>query len=386
MNADVVIVGGGLSGSALAIDLGRRGLSVIVCERAELPRDKPCGEGLLADGVQQLRTLLGELPIAQRLDGVVYHDGSLVARGDFGAHAFGLGVRRLHLDHALHARAVATPGVTVVRGDVMALSVDDRRASVALRDGRTVTARALVGADGPRSFVRRALGLGRAVTEDGRYALRRHFRAAAPTSHVHVSFHGDYELYVTPVGDGIVSVTALCARRVTQEGQGTKGERLARLFAAAPASVHTLIDQQTPLSEPLACGPLRARATAVSRGAALLVGDAAGYVDAITGEGMSLGLRGAAIAASALHAWLTGGARRERALLGYAEERARLVRTHVLITRALVAIAAQPKLRGKLVRAFAAHPDTFARWLEVSHAERSLLRLPPRDLLRLASA
>lgn len=388
MSADVLIVGGGLSGSALAIDLARRGLSVTLVDRAEFPRDKPCGEGLLADGVAQLDALgaIDLLQEAHPLRGIVYLDSGLRAVGEFAADATGYGVRRLTLDAAIHARAIAC-GANAVRGEVTAVATSDRSVAVTLRDGRTFSARALVGADGPRSLVRRALGLDRPVSGDGRYALRQHFRVTgALPSHVHVSFHGDYELYVTPVGQGILGVTALCARRVTQAGGGTKAERLAQLLAAAPVEIRALLSDATPVSEALACGPLRVRASAVCRERALLVGDAAGYVDAITGEGMSLGLRGAGLAADALDRWLVRGERRELAFLRYAEQRARLVRTHVLITSALVAIAAKPLLRHKLVRAFAAHPDSFARWLSVSHDERPLRSLPARDFWRLAAA
>ncbi|MCC6805967.1 MAG: FAD-dependent monooxygenase [Deltaproteobacteria bacterium] len=390
MKVDVAIIGGGLTGSALAVDLGRRGLAVALCDRADFPRDKACGEGLLADGVAQLGALglHGTLAAsdAQPLAGIVYYNEHTRARGDFSKHAQGFGVRRLRLDAALHAAAARTDGVTVLRGEACLIAVDDKCATVTLRDGRTIRARALVGADGPRSFVRHALSLDLPVRGEGRYALRRHFRLAPGTplpTHVQVSFHGPYELYVTPVAPEIVGVTALCARRVMQGGEGSKADRLARLWSAAPEALRALLDGAEPESDALACGPLRVRARAVSRGAALLVGDAGGYVDAITGEGMSLGLRSAAAAARALERWIVQDDR--RAFLTYAAERAALLRAHVLLTSALVGIAGDARMRRRLVRGFALHPDTFGRWLAVSHGERTLSSLPLRDFWRLAA-
>src|SRR5688572_19260266 len=101
VDADVVIVGGGIAGSATALRLARAGIDVVVIERATFPRDKPCGEGLLPHGIE----VLAELGCADILDtieaqpfrGILYRCHGVVARGDFDDDARGRGVRRYHL-------------------------------------------------------------------------------------------------------------------------------------------------------------------------------------------------------------------------------------------------------------------------------------------------
>lgn len=79
---DVLIAGGGIAGSALAIGLGQRGLSVEVFERASFPREKPCGEGLMPAGVASLERL-GVPVINEGLEfvGIRYWYGKRVAEG-----------------------------------------------------------------------------------------------------------------------------------------------------------------------------------------------------------------------------------------------------------------------------------------------------------------
>ena len=79
---DVIVVGGGIAGSALAIALGRRGMQVELYERGSFPREKPCGEGLMPAGVAALERLglrdaVGGAPFV----GVRYFAGRQVKRG-----------------------------------------------------------------------------------------------------------------------------------------------------------------------------------------------------------------------------------------------------------------------------------------------------------------
>lgn len=386
MRADVVIVGGGLAGSAAAIGLARAGIETVVLEKRPFPRDKPCGEGLLPEGVARLAALgLSGAPAragGQPFRGIIYRHGPVEARGDFERGACGYGVRRLLLD-AVVQQAARAAGATFIEEAARHLAVDDGpRASgrdgapetvrVATVAGREIAARAVIGADGPQSFVRHAAGLDGGPPRDGRYGLRRHFRLAAGVplpERVEVSYHDGYELYLTPAAPGVVGIAALCEREVLRAAEGSKAERLAALLEGAPAAVRERLAGAAPESDPLACGPLRVRAKRVVRGPVLLIGDAAGYVDAITGEGMSLALGSSALAVDAIFAWLRGGTPREAAFAEYARRRAALFRDHALLTHAVVFFARRPALGRLAVRALAAEPALFARLLSVGHGE-----------------
>ena len=160
MDADVVVVGGGPVGATLAMVLARAGRRVTVVEKATLPRDKPCGEGMMPSGVKVLARLGIDL-VAEgfpAVGGVRFRlaNGRSV-RGDLFTGP-GCGARRIRLDPLLAARAAATSGVTFLAG-CAALGLRTGTESVCLDTQQgELTARVLVGADGLRSQVAGWLG------------------------------------------------------------------------------------------------------------------------------------------------------------------------------------------------------------------------------------
>ena len=120
---DVLIAGGGLVGSAVAIQLGRLGISAELFERGRFPKEKPCGEGLMPAGVAALERLGLNGEKGAPFNGVRYHVGGRVAEGRFpkalGALSLGRGLRRRDLDHTLFELARHTPNVKVHTGAVV---------------------------------------------------------------------------------------------------------------------------------------------------------------------------------------------------------------------------------------------------------------------------
>ncbi len=385
LDADVVIAGGGLAGAATALALSKHGMTSVVVDKAEFPRDKPCGEGLLPHGVSLLASLgLGGVVDAcggQPFKGILYRCHGVTALGDFEGGAVGRGVRRRLLDALVRERAAAAPGVTLLRGRVVGV-LDD---GVTLADGRALRGRFLVGADGPRSTVRHALGLDGGAPRRPRYALRRHFRLPAGTplpDRVEVNVVRGYELYVTPVAVDVVGVAALCERSVLHDGAGRPEDRLHALIAAC-APVADRLSPATPEGPALACGPLRVRARAPAAGRAFLVGDAAGYVDAITGEGMSLALKTAVLCADVV-AGALGGADLAASRARYRRERMNAFRDHALLTFGLVELARHPRFARRAIARLAREPALFSRLLGVNNGTRALASLGALDFAKLA--
>ncbi len=380
MNAEVIVVGGGLAGSATALGLADRGHDVLLLDRRAFPRDKVCGEGLMPHGVAALQALgIDPVPLGHRFTGIAYHAGGHTAVGRFPSGT-GVGLRRLALDEAIHRRAA---GRVHTRDDVVVKGVEGEPGAmrVVTRDG-VLRCRAVVGADGLHSRVRRAVGLHREAPGRKRYGLRGHFVLAAGVplrDVVDVYVSTGCELYLTPVGDGSVNVAALLEDDLARELRGDARAGLQRVVAEC-APLAELLRGATELSEPAVTGPLKQSPIDVVADGALLVGDAAGFVDAITGEGMSITAASAAIAAEVLSDGLRRGRLRAEHLRPYAVRRRREVQQQLWLTELILWGIRYRPLARRVVRNLEKHPDLFGQVLAVNTGEASLRSVGMRGL------
>jgi flavin-dependent dehydrogenase len=328
---DLLVVGGGPAGLATALHAARAGLDVRVWEQRPGTVDKACGEGLMPGAVAALAAL-GVAPAGHPLQGIRYLAGGRHAQADFRAGP-GKGVRRTTLHEAL-ARAVADAGIVVEQRAACAVHQDVDGVVV---DG--VRARHLVAADGLHSPLRRSLGLDAPSRHRARFGLRRHYRVAPWSSYVEVHWGRDAEVYVTPVADDLVGVAALSSHR------GAHDDHL-----AAFPEVRDRLASAEPADGVRGAGPLRQGARRRTAGRVLLVGDAAGYVDALTGEGVALALAQAEAAVAAVVAGRPDDY--ERAWVG-------LTRRYRWLTAGLVAATGPVPLRRAIVPAARLLPPVF---------------------------
>lgn len=327
---DVLVAGGGPAGLAAAIRAASLGMEAVVVEPRTAPVDKACGEGIMPSGVAALRALGVEVS-GHPLRGIRYLEGARSAEAEFRGRT-GLGVRRTALHTALHARAVEL-GVRIVRGKVADVRQGHDRVTAC-----GLTARWLIAADGLHSPVRRGLGLDGPATAARRYGLRRHYRVTPWTEFVEVHWSRHGEAYVTPLGDGLVGVAVLSGERLGYE----------RHLAAFPRLAAMLLGRDT--GSVRGAGPLRQQARARQAGRVLLVGDAAGYVDALTGEGVALAV---ATARAAVDSLASGRPQDYPASWG------RLTLRHRLLTGGLLALARRPATARMIVPAAHRAPALF---------------------------
>ncbi|GAA2747996.1 NAD(P)/FAD-dependent oxidoreductase [Kitasatospora cinereorecta] len=331
---DLLVAGGGPAGLATAIHAALAGLDVVVAEPREAPIDKACGEGLMPSAVRPLREL-GVAVSGRPFHGIRYleADGERRAEARFRTGP-GLGVRRTELHAALAARAEELG----VRRVPLRLEFPAQTEHAVTVGG--LTARHLVAADGLHSPLRRALGLHRPTPpgRPARYGLRRHYAVEPWSDLVEVHWSRSSEAYVTPVADGLVGVAVLSSERLPFEAQLA---RFPQLAARLPASAATRVR---------GAGPLRQRVSARVAGRVLLVGDAAGYLDALTGEGVAVALA----SARALVACLVEG--RPQA---YERAWRRASREYRLLTASLLWARRQPVLAERIVPLAAALPPLF---------------------------
>ncbi|MFD4374847.1 NAD(P)/FAD-dependent oxidoreductase [Streptomyces sp. NPDC058486] len=331
---DLLIAGGGPAGLATALYAARAGMDVVVAEPRALPVDKACGEGLMPGAVRELRALGLDVP-GRPLDGIRYRQGPHRAQADF-RHGQGLGVRRTVLHSVLH-EAVLAAGVPVLPVRVR----DVRQDAEGVFDGGTgVRARWLVAADGLHSPVRRSLGLGMPGEGVPRYGLRRHYAVAPPASYVEVHWGPHGEAYVTPLGPRLLGVALLTSRRAPFDDQLAGFPELA---AALPGGAA--------IGAVRGAGPLRQKVRTRVHGRVLLVGDAAGYVDALTGEGVSLALAGARVLVDQL---------RRGSPAAYATAWQRATLRHRLLTDCLLRVRQRPRLADRIVPTAARLPRAFS--------------------------
>ncbi len=270
---DLLVVGGGPVGLATALYADRAGLSVSVVEPRTGPIDKACGEGLMPGAVSALSDL--GIPVTGHpLRGIRYTNGRQSAEAFFRGEGFG--VRRTALHQALRS------GVDDADIPVLARAADRVEQDQEGVAAAGLRARYLAVADGLHSPVRRQLGIGAAAPARApRYGLRQHYAMTPWTDLVEVHWGDRSEAYVTPVGRDLVGVAVLTSERAPY---GTQLKSFPELVRRLPPSAVT---------STRGAGPLLQRTSRRVSGRVLLVGDAAGYVDALTGEGISVGLASA---------------------------------------------------------------------------------------------
>jgi flavin-dependent dehydrogenase len=329
-------------GLAAAIQARLAGLDVVVIEPRQGAIDKACGEGLMPGAVGALDRL-GVQPAGHDFAGIAYVSGRLRVE-----HAFrsgpGRGVRRTVLHEALLRRA-GELGVTWIAGKVSGLDNGDAGVTVTGTGFSPIRADWVVGCDGLHSTVRRLAGLAgpEASGEGRRFGIRRHFRVAPWSNLVEVHWTPEVEAYVTPVDAGTVGVALLGPRYLDFSSMLGRVPGLADRLEGADAA-----------SAVRGAGPLRQRTKRRTAGRVLLAGDASGYVDALTGEGLRVGFRQAVAAIRSIAA---GDAR------PYEREWMRATRDFRVLTSGLVAAARSP-LRSRVVPAAVASPAVFGMIVE----------------------
>jgi len=346
---DVVIVGGSVAGATSAIELGRRGFRVALLERSRFPRWKPCGEGLLPHGVRALADLGLAVPGTpiRGLRFIVPSGASVECDFPWG---HGRVVRRDRFDDFLFRIAAETPNVQAHPG--VAYDPDRWRA------------RWVIGADGVKSLFHRRPEFVPLRPRSLRIGISTHVRGLhVDPERVEVAIFDGGELYLAP-GDGETLVAGL----LWKEGVPSGSSNEARMRRLLELRVPERIDRLEFTSPCLACAPLGLAVRAVAAGNVLLVGDAAGAPDPVTGEGMSLAILSARAAADSVGEG------------SYARRRAELAAGSAWLSSWLLRAMRRPSLAESVVRFLKDRPDIFRRLLEI--ATGSPVRTG--ELLRLA--
>ncbi len=345
---DVFVIGGGPAGLAAAIAARQKGFQVTVADGAQPPIDKACGEGLMPETLLALR----ELGIVIReqdgfaFRGICFVESESRVESTF-SNGQGIGVRRTVLHEKLVARAQAS-GVTLLWN----VPVTRIAPGGVIAGGRLVRARWIIGADGSGSRVRRWSQLDEHKCKDVRYAWRRHYRVAPWADRVEIHWGDELQAYITPVARDEVGVVMI--------------SRSPKMSFAS--SLRAFPDLAARIGDSAMADKERGAMTAmhslrrVVRGRLALIGDASGGVDAITGEGLSLGFCQAIALANALDAG---------DLSSYETAHRRLARRPTWMGRTMLLLGRHTALRHRALRALAGRPELFSRLLAIHAGETS---------------
>jgi menaquinone-9 beta-reductase len=328
---DVFIIGGGPAGLAAAIAARLKGFDVVVADAAQPPIDKACGEGLMPGSLDALRRLGISLDPDQSFAfrGIRFIGAGGTVSADFRREP-GVAVRRVRLHQQLIDRAQEI-GVKLFWGTNVTALADIR-------------ARWIVGADGQNSRVRRWAGLDATCRESFRYGFRRHYRARPWTDFMEIYWGPSCQMYVSPV-----SASEICVALLTRDSH-------MRLDAAMPhfPELARKLKGAAVASDERGGVTVTRRLRRVYRERTVLIGDASGSVDAITGEGMSLAFRQAIVLSQAL----TAGDLRQ-----YETQHRRMARRPAFMAQLMLLLDRFPRARPHVLRLFATEPVIFERLL-----------------------
>src|SRR4051812_15065645 len=318
---DVLIVGAGPAGSVAGTILARAGFRVRILDRAAFPRDKLCGDTVNPGTLARLRALHmadGIDARSLRVDGMrVTGERGVSIEGRYPGGLSGRAITRRELDSLLVQEAIAAgcqfdAGVAV-RGAIVAEHGGLRSVSgVTIGAGRNDTridARVVIAADGRHSTIAFGLGLAAHPQRPRRWAIGAYFdNFARPTptlGEMHVR-RGHY-IGIAAVRGGLTNVCLVKPSGPGDPALGDPAALLVRTLAADPLLRDRAAGAEL-IGTPVVLGPLAVDVRAAPIEGLLLAGDAAGFIDPMTGDGLRFATQGAELAAAAAlraleHGW-----------------------------------------------------------------------------------
>lgn len=326
----VIVVGGGPAGSLLALLLAREGLEVTALEKSRFPRDKACGEFVSPLGVRCLDEAGLLEPVwnvgARRVDraSLVFPSGKSVTASfeSLESPSFGLSLPRRDFDALLLQRAQSA-GARVRQGFRVRDIEREGRAGAwrvtgqAAGEVETLEGDLLVGADGAASVVARRLGWLRPAWPQ-RMGITASFHGVEVSPRL-IEMHLLAGAYCGVVGqaEGVTHIgLAFDYRKGDWPGGRSPRQLLMERLARFPG-LRGRLSEAVPVGEVKAFGPMSVHAARRVGDGVLLAGDAAGFLDPVTGHGIGFALCSARLAANTLLHAVREGDASERALTAY---------------------------------------------------------------------
>jgi menaquinone-9 beta-reductase len=348
---DVAIAGAGPAGAFAAAILAQAGLRVSMFDRARFPRHKLCGDtlnpGALA-AVARHADVTSLVATSDPIDGMLLSGpGGVRVRGQYGGGITGRSITRRVLDKWLIDRAVEAGAQLHEEVVIRDVAIGDGRVTGLIASGRhgqalTHPARIVIAADGRRSAIAIGRGLSRQPRRPRRWAIGGYFSGVAGVTslgEMHVR-RGHY-IGVAPVPGGLANACLVVPHVRGDLPLAQPAEALDRCLKSDPELAARFADAR-PIASPTMLGPMAVDTTMVGEPGLLLAGDAAGFIDPITGDGLTFALIGAELAAAIVKKVFEGSLPIERAHLELAERRRQRFQSKWRFNRALRGLVSSP--------------------------------------------
>ena len=317
-DSDVLVVGAGPAGTIAARQLAAAGVRVRVVDRATFPRDKLCGDTLNPGCLAMLDRL--DSSVASRIRArataitgmTVTGPGGARVAADYPSGLTGGSLMRRDLDQWLLESAVAAgaqfdSGVAVSAPSLVErpLHVVGVRTARGSRENE-IRARVVIAADGRASRLATALALSRFAKSPQRWAYGAYFSDVDRlTAHGEMHIRADGYVGVAPLPEGVANVCVVRSRAHLTAGQ--EADRVITQAIGADPGLAERFAGARRISDVAVLGPLGIDSSAPGCPGLLLAGDAAGFVDPMTGDGLRFAIRGGELAARAALAELESG-------------------------------------------------------------------------------
>jgi menaquinone-9 beta-reductase len=371
---DIAIAGAGPAGALAAVILARAGLQVRVFDRARFPRHKLCGDTLNPGALEVLRRHVDVAPLIERSDPIqgmrLTGPGGVRVDGVYGGGIAGRSITRLVLDQWLIERAEEAGAQieqeVMVRG---ALTSNGRVSGVELagRDGRRVShpARLVIGADGRRSALAIGRGLSRQPKRQRRWAIGSYFTGVTGmTSLGEMHVRRGHYIGVAPVPGGLTNVCLVVPHQASHDRPLSNPAEALLAAVNHDPELSPRFTGARAVNSPVMLGPMAVDSTGAGEPGLLLAGDAAGFIDPMTGDGMRLALMGAELAAEIVQDVLAGRVAIDRAHLELAARRRAAFQSKWRFNRALRSLVAVPAGVNAAAATARVLPSVFTRMIQ----------------------
>ncbi len=396
----MIIVGAGIAGSTMATMLGERGWSILLLDKARFPRHKACGEGLMPGGVAILERL-GILEVVFARGARTFREMRFRSADGVWAGAefpsvpshpdYGLVLPRRELDHVAFERARAHPNVEArdgfrvvslcMQGEVVegvtGVPVGDRGGEQSFTAGLTV------GADGPHSIFHRACSLNRLLLRRRRFGVTGHYEGVRGLGdRVEVLVQPEGEIYVARGPADLTLVALLLEERAMREFRHDLAGAYDAFVRGAPGLRKRVAHAE--LAPPIsAVGPLGFAVDRCYGPGFLLIGDAAGFLDPISGMGMTIALQSVCAGLPILERALATGDVSAGALAPYERLRSEAVNDAVRFTRILLQMARHKAIANRAVRRLRRNRELLSRLLGLTSGATRYRDIRTREKLAL---